>query len=213
MTAMLDKHGVLGRRDLHDVVIELGCGAVKRHAGSIGIDIVDEASVDIVGDALDVMDAFPAGCARLVSSWHFLEHRPDAGPLLDAMSRILGPGGEIEIVVPHFANPYFHSDPTHRNSLGFGLYTMSYYARDPVLRRQVPAYVRRDELTIKSVDLGFKAARPFYGRYAFKRTIGALFNATRYLQELWEENLCYLFPCYEIRYVLGRTADLPRDRE
>jgi hypothetical protein len=131
----------------------------------------------------------------------------DAGPILDEMSRLLGPGGEIEIVVPHFANPYFHSDPTHRNSLGFGLYTMSYYARDPLLRRQVPGYVRRDQLTLKSVDLRFKAAQPFHGRYLFKRAVGAVFNSTRYLQELWEENLCYLFPCYEIRYVLGRTAD------
>ena len=208
---MLDKHGVLAGRDLRDVVIELGSGARKRHAGSIAVDIIDAEQVDLVGDALEVLRAFPAGCARLVSSWHFLEHLSDAGPILDEMSRVLGPGGEIEIVVPHFANPYFHSDPTHRNSLGFGLYTMSYYARDPLLRRQVPGYVRREQLTLKSVDLDFKAAPPFYGRYALKRVIGAFFNCTRYLQELWEENLCYLFPCYEIRYVLGRTTDLRQD--
>ena len=207
---MIDKHGLLARRDLRDVVIELGCGPLKRHAGSIAIDILDGEHVDVVGDALDVLRALPAGCAKLVSSSHFLEHLHDAGPILDEMSRVLGPGGEIEIVVPHFANPYFHSDPTHRNGLGFGLYTMSYFARDPLLRRQVPGYVRREHLTLKSVDLGFKAAWPFYGRYALTRAIGALFNSTRYLQELWEENLCYLFPCYEIRYVLGRTADLPQ---
>ena len=32
---MIDKSGVLARRDLRDVVIELGCGPRKRHAGSI----------------------------------------------------------------------------------------------------------------------------------------------------------------------------------
>jgi ubiquinone/menaquinone biosynthesis C-methylase UbiE len=210
---MIDKHGVLARRDLRDAVIELGCGPVKRRAGSIAVDVVDGEHVDVVGDALDVLRALPAGCAKLVSSSHFLEHLADAGPILDEMSRVLGPGGEIEIVVPHFTNPYFHSDPTHRNSLGFGLYTMSYYARDPLLRRKVPGYVRREHLTLKSVDLGFKTAPPFYGRYALKRVVGALFNSTRYLQELWEENLCYLFPCYEIRYVLGRTADLRQEAE
>jgi ubiquinone/menaquinone biosynthesis C-methylase UbiE len=210
---MIDKHGVLARRDLRDAVIELGCGPLKRWPGSIGIDIADGEHVDIVGDALEVLPALPAGCAKLVSSSHFLEHLPDAGPVLDEMSRVLGPGGEIEIVVPHFANPYFHSDPTHRNTLGFGLYTMSYYARDPLFRRQVPGYVRREPLTLKRVDLGFKAARPFYGRHAVKRAIGALFNSCRYLQEVWEENLCYLLPCYEIRYVLGRTADLRQDAE
>jgi ubiquinone/menaquinone biosynthesis C-methylase UbiE len=210
---MIDKHGVLARRDLREAVIELGCGPRKRRAGSIAIDIADGEHVDVVGDALDVLRELPSGCAKLVSSWHFLEHVEDAGPMLDEMSRVLGPGGEIEIVVPHFANPYFHSDPTHRNALGFGLYTMSYYARDPIFRRQVPGYVRREQLTLKSVGLVFKASPPFYGRYALKRTIGALFNSTRYLQELWEENLCYLFPCYEIRYVLGRTADLRQEAE
>src|SRR4051794_19570639 len=205
---MIDKSGVLGRRDLRDVVIELGCGPLKRRAGSIAIDVIDGAHVDIVGDALDALRAFPSGCAQLVSSSHFLEHVSDPGPFLDEMSRVLAPGGRIEIVVPHFTNPYYHSDPTHQSSVGFGLYTMSYYARDPILRRQVPGYVRREELTLTRVDLRFKAARPFYGRYAVKHLIGAFFNSTRYLQELWEENFCYLFPCYEIRYVLGRTADL-----
>ena len=210
---MMDKRGLLARRDLRGAVIELGCGGLKRRADAIAIDVIDGEHVDIVGDALEVLPALPAGCALLVSASHFLEHLPDAGPILDEMSRLLGPGGEIEIVVPHFAHPYFHSDPTHRNGLGFGLYTMSYYARDPFLRRQVPGYVRRDQLTLKSVDLGFKAAPPFYGRYTVKRAVGAIFNSTRYLQELWEENFCYLFPCYEVRYVLGRTADVPRAAE
>ena len=150
---MIDKHGVLARRDLRDLVIELGCGPVKRRAGSIGIDLINGDVVDIVGDALDVLRALPAGCVRLVSAWHFLEHFTDAGPILDEMSRVLGPGGEIEIVVPHFANPYFHSDPTHRNSLGFGLYTMSYYARDPLFRRTVPGSAAA--LTLRR-RLGFK---------------------------------------------------------
>ena len=213
MSAMVDKHGVLARRDLRDAIIEVGCGDLRRRPGSIAIDIADSEHVDIVGDALDVLRALPDGCAQLVTSWHFFEHVSDTGPILDEMSRVLGPGGEIEIVVPHFTNPYFHSDPTHRNGLGFGLYTMSYYARDPILRRKVPGYVRREHLTLKSVELGFKAATPFYVRYAIKRVIGGLVNSTRYLQELWEENLCYLCPCYEIRYVLGRTADLTRESE
>ena len=54
---MIDKHGLLARRDLRDVVIELGCGPLKRHAGSIAIDILDGEHVDVVGDALDVLRA------------------------------------------------------------------------------------------------------------------------------------------------------------
>lgn len=204
---MIDKRGLLDRPgDLHDLVIELGCGPRKRYEGSIGIDVLDSDAADIVGDAREILRAFPEGSARLVTSSHFLEHVADAGEMLDVMSRVLGPEGEIEIIVPHFAHPYFHSDPTHVNRLGFGLYTMSYYARDTHFRRKVPGYVRRETLFVKSVDLRFKSSRPFYGRYAIKRAIGAIFNSCRYMQELWEENFCYLFPCYEVRYVLGRTA-------
>lgn len=205
---IVDKRGLLQRpQDVRDAIIEIGCGPKKRYQGSIGLDVIDHEQVDIVGDALEVLQALPEGSARLVTSSHFLEHVTETGTMIDAMSRLLGAGGEIEIVVPHFAHPYFHSDPTHANRLGFGLYTMSYYARDPIFRRQVPGYVRRDHLTLKRVDLRFKSAVPFYGRHALRRGVGAFFNSCRYLQEWWEENLCYLFACYEIRYVLGRTAD------
>jgi len=211
--AINDKRGLLSRpQDLREAVIEIGCGRRKRIEGSIGVDVLDGDHVDIVGDALAVLQALPEGCVRLVTSSHFLEHIADPGPMLDAMSRLLAPGGEIEIIVPHFAHPYFHSDLTHVNSLGFGLYTMSYYTRDLHFRRQVPDYARREHLTLKAVDLRFKSSRAFLGRYAIKRTIGTLFNSCRYLQELWEENLCYLFPCYEIRYLIGRTADISSEK-
>lgn len=205
---MTDKRGLLARpHELRNVVIELGCGPRKRYADSIGVDVIDSDAVDLLGDAVEVQRAFPEGSARLVTSSHFLEHVRDPGAMLDEMSRLLAPGGEIEIIVPHFANPYYHSDPTHVSGVGFGLYTMSYYARDPHFRRQVPDYVRRNHLILKRVDLRFKSSVPFYGRHAIRRTIGPLFNCCRYMQELWEENFCYLFPCYEIRYVLGRTTD------
>lgn len=211
---MIDKRGLLARPEaLQGVIVELGCGPRKRYSDAIGIDAIDTDAVDIVGDAIEAQRALPAASARLVTSAHFLEHCANPREMLDEMARLLAPGGEIEIIVPHFANPYYHSDPTHASGVGYGLYTMSYYAADPYFRRQVPGYVRRDDLTLKRVDLRFKSARPFYGRYAIKRLIGSVFNANRYLQEFWEENLCYVFPCYEIRYVLGRTADLePRAR-
>src|SRR6185436_17018164 len=165
---MLDKRGLLARpAGLRDLVVEVGCGPTRRYAGSLAIDAIDGDAVDIVGDALAVVQALPEGCARLVTSAHFLEHVPDTAAMLDAMFRLLAPGGEIEVIVPHFAHPYFHSDPTHRQA--FGLYTMSYYAVDPWLRRKVPGYVRLEHLTLRKVELRFKSSLPFYGRHAIKR--------------------------------------------
>jgi ubiquinone/menaquinone biosynthesis C-methylase UbiE len=207
LVTIIDKRAVLARpQDLRNITIELGCGPKKKYEDSIGVDMIDTEAVDLVGDAQEILGHFPDACARLITSSHFLEHVPDVGVLLDSMSRLLAPGGEIEVIVPHFAHPYYHSDPTHAGGVGFGLYTMSYLTHDPIFRRSVPGYVRRDGLTLKSVDLRFKSARPFYGRYAFKRAIGTIFNSCRYLQEFWEENLCYVFPCYEIRYVLTKTG-------
>ena len=134
----------------------------------------------------------------------FLEHVPDVGTFVDEMARVVREGGRLEVIVPHFAHPYFSSDPTHTHR--FGLYTFSYLAQDGLFRRQVPGYVRRANLRLVNVDLVFKSTPPFYARHGLKRLLGLVFNSCRYLQELYEENLCYIFPCYEIRYVMEKIA-------
>src|SRR5439155_19836448 len=127
--SLIDKGAVLSRLGEHaPLTIEVGCGPRKRYAHSIGIDAIDYDGVDVVGDALEALRAFPDSSVDLVSSSHFLEHVADVGVFLDEMTRIVRPSGRIEIVVPHFAHPYFASDPTHVHR--FGLYTFSYLAAD-----------------------------------------------------------------------------------
>ncbi len=111
---MIDKHLVLSMlAERSPVTLELGCGPRKRYAGSIGIDAFDYEGVDLVADAAEALGAFPDASADLVTSSHFLEHVPDVGRLLDEMARVVRVGGRIEVVVPHFAHPYYSSDPTH----------------------------------------------------------------------------------------------------
>lgn len=208
--ALIDKHAVLASLEArHPVTLELGCGPRKRYPGSIGIDAIGYDGVDIVADAAEALRAFPDGSADFVTSSHFLEHVPDVGQFLDEMARVAKRGGRIEVVVPHFAHPYYSSDPTHIHR--FGLYTFSYLADDPIFHRGVPGYARRRNLRLVSVDLVFKSTPPFYFRHVFKRVIGWFFNSCRYLQELYEENFCYLFPCYEIRFVLEKVEPLDHD--
>jgi len=118
------------------------------------------------------------------------------------MCRVLRPGGHLEIVVPHFSNPYFASDPTHRRA--FGLYTFSYLTADAPLRRQVPHYGEVLPVRLERVVLGFKSTPPFYGRHALKRAVGLVVNLSRWTREFYEENLVYLVPCYELRFRLVR---------
>lgn len=201
--AIRDKNNVLGKLSADaPVVIELGCGANKRHADALGIDALDYPGVDIVGDIYEVLAQFPPGSVDRVYSYHFIEHVENVSRLLEELSRVVKVGGELEFVAPHFSNPHFYSDPTHRNF--FGLYTFSYFSTGAPLRRQVPTYQAQLRFRLEQVDLRFKSFPPFYIRHAVKKLVGALFNSCRYMQELYEENFCYLFPCYEVCYKLRR---------
>lgn len=197
-----DKAGLLpGLKDVH---LELGCGGQKLSPSAIGIDLLDYPSVDIVGDVREVLALIGDETIDGVSSHHFFEHVGDLSGLLAELARVLKVGATLEIVVPHFSSPYYYSDYTHQTP--FGLYTMSYLAHDGLFKRRVSGYQVALRLNIDDVRLRFKSPRPFYGRYFFKRTIGAIVNTSRYLQEFYEENLCYLIPCYEIQFRLVKTS-------
>ncbi len=200
---LIDKKNIFPRvGSVSRIELELGCGNRKRNRQAIGIDMLDYPDVDIVGDVYEALASFPTQSVDAVYSYHFVEHVPDVPKLLAELARIVKPNGHVEFVAPHFSNPYFYSDPTHRSF--FGLYTFCYFANESPFARHVPTYGYKAEFRIAKVDLIFKSARPFIVRYGIKRLIGSFFNSCTYLKELYEENFCYLFPCYEVRYILRR---------
>jgi SAM-dependent methyltransferase len=206
---IVDKGGVLPNiRNRRPVVLELGCGNRKWDSEAIGIDIRDFACVDIIGDVVGVLKEIPDGVVDVVSSYHFLEHVVDLELLLAEAARVMRIGGRFKAVVPHFSNPYFYSDPTHKNH--FGLYTFSYLAHDRVLRRKVPHY-NPVSFRLMNVDLRFKSSRPFYIRHGVKRVLGMIFNSCGYMREFYEENLCYFFPCHEIEYTIEKVGVAEND--
>lgn len=199
----IDKKILFDKLRLNEkIAIELGCGSRKRHTNAIGVDVIEYPGVDIVGDVYDVLAGLPNKCVDEVYSYHFIEHVRDVPKLLSELARVVKQNGHVEFVAPHFSNPYFYSDPTHRSF--FGLYTFCYFANGSPFSREVPTYGYKAEFRIAEVDLIFKSARPFFVRYGIKRLIGGFFNSCTYLKELYEENFSYLFPCYEVRYILRR---------
>ena len=146
-----DKHGLLAAaRPRGGAVLELGCGPKKQVGGAIGIDMLDTDAVDIVGEAVAVLRRFPAASVARIHSFHFFEHVPDLDALLVETARVLEDGGTMEVVVPHFSNPYFYSDPTHRAF--FGLYTFSYLAEERLFARKVPNYGKGFGFQLRQVD-------------------------------------------------------------
>lgn len=200
---IIDKQHTLPRlRAGQTVAVELGCGPRKVDPSAIGIDQLDFDGVDIVGEVFAVLAQFPDATAHSVYSAHFFEHVADLPRLLSEVARIMSPDALLTLVVPHFSNPFYHSDPTHRTP--FGLYSMAYFCQQSLFARGVPRYGIDLPLSLERVDLGFKSYPPRYLRHAWKKSLGVLFNSSMYMKELYEENLCWLLPCYEVRYELRK---------
>lgn len=201
---IVDKKNTLARLASRPrVALEFGCGNRKRDPDSIGIDALDYECVDIVGDVFEVLGFIPNGTVDDVYSSHFVEHVSDVPRLLNELARVLKPGGRLAITVPHFSNPYFYSDISHKAS--FGLYSMSYFSVDRQLTRKVPSYQRDLLYELHSVRLEFKSSPPFYVRHAVKKLLGLLVNINSFTKELYEEMFCHWFPCYEVQYELHRV--------
>lgn len=187
-----------------DVTLDIGCGANKKSSNSIGIDMLDLKGVDIIGEVLEITKNINSETVDKIFTSHFLEHIDDLEHYLDEFSRILKPNGILEIIVPHYSNPYFYSDPTHKRY--FGLYTMSYFAKSTLFKRTVPQYNHNISFHLSSVELNFSSTRPFYIRHAIKKLLGIIFGTSYFMQEFWEENLSFIFPCYDIKYNLSKKS-------
>jgi ubiquinone/menaquinone biosynthesis C-methylase UbiE len=198
---ILDKAGVFARHE--PLRLDLGCGQGKRGPDYVGVDLLDTPSVDIVGDVLDVLRQLEDERVTEVYSSHLFEHVADLSALVDELERVLVVRGRLHVVVPHFSNPYYYSDPTHERP--FGLYTFSYFAEDPILRRRVPTYGRALRLRLETARLGFRSEAEFPGRRKLKAAVNRLVNTNVWLQEFYEENLPGLMPCYELEFELVKV--------
>lgn len=200
--SFLDKRDVLSNiKNLKTIILDLGCGPGKKKPTWIGIDVIDYDCVDIVGDIYEVLNKFPDETVDEIHAYHFFEHLSDFPRILSILQRIIKPHGEIVIVVPHFSNPYYFSDYTHKAF--FGLYSLSYLSKDDIFKRKVPNYNVELGLKLKTVKLYFKS--PFLFKLPFKKFYQFVFNLSNGTKEFYEESLCYTFPCYEIEYILGKN--------
>jgi SAM-dependent methyltransferase len=182
------------------IVIELGPGNSKTYPHSIGIDLIKKDSVDYVWDLRDGLSFIGDNEVDLIFSSHFLEHIDQLEPFLKEVHRVLKPGGRKIGIVPHFSNPYYYSDYTHKNF--WGLYTILYFSQDRFFQRDVPRYYNSLDFRINAVKLIFRS--PFSGRMAMKRIFGAVVNCSKYAMEFYEENLTGLCQCYEIRFEIEK---------
>jgi SAM-dependent methyltransferase len=198
---MLNKNNIESLFQGKNNNLELGCGPSKKE-GYIGIDSIDYSCVDICGDVFEILNVIPDGSCNAIYASHFFCHIKDWERLLNECSRILCNNGSLNIVNPHFSNPFFFSDPTHIKTCG--LYSFSYYAIDNMFHRKVPLYANTG-FTLNSYLLVFKAPKPFYISYLVGKFFTKIFNVSCFISELYEWHLSKYISCYEVRFNLQKV--------
>lgn len=107
-------------------VLELGCGTNPDDRADTTLDTQEFDHVDVVWDLEEAPWPFPDESTDGIIMTSVLEHLPDTVAAFSEMSRILKPGGWIELRVPFGAQWY--RDPTHEQ---YWIYsTPRYFADD-----------------------------------------------------------------------------------
>lgn len=198
---MKDKYKKIEKLDVNNKnILELGCGPFRKYNNSITIDKVDLESVDILADMNEGLAFIPDNSINEIYSYHFLEHIENFEHLMLEIYRVLKKGGKKIGIVPHFSNPHYYSDYTHK--ISFGLYTFYYMTKIDSLNRKVPTYYNELDFKIREINLIFYS--PFRTRHLLKRIYQKLFNLNTFTKEFYEENLCYIFPANAISFILEK---------
>jgi SAM-dependent methyltransferase len=179
------------------LVVELG-GGRKSRKDRITVDKIDLPNVDIVADLERGLPFLPDNSVDVVHCRSVLEHIDNFENLMREIVRVLKKSGNAHIFVPHFSNPYFYSDYTHKRF--FGLYTFYYFVdEEKQLKRKVPNFYTNIRIKILSQRLIFRS--PFWFSRQIKKAFGFVINCHESFMEFYEQHLCYIFPCHGIEIV------------
>lgn len=189
--------------------LDLGSGS-KPYSDYVGIDIGCESERVIKSDVLDYLKVLADQSVSHIYSRHYLEHVSSEYliKLLHEVDRILIPGGVIQFTVPHYSNPYFYSDPTHKTP--FGVHTFSYFCQKSCLKRRVPRYVSLSGWSLINVEVNFVSM--FSPRLlgiklpTIATLLNKLINQNFFFIEFFERYFCSLFSIYQIKYLIEKDT-------
>ena len=173
-------------------ILDIGCGAHKA-PGAIGMDVNPRTAADVIHDLNQVPYPFLDNAFDEVVGRHVIEHVDRVLDVVTEVHRITKPGGVIKFLAPHYTNPDWATDPTHRthlNSFSFRCFT------DP--EAPFPFYTdvrlkpRRLHVTVLNLwkSLGFQ----------FLINLDQRWPALRFLRRFWEHYLSFIVRGKEIYY-------------
>ncbi len=159
-------------------ILDVGCGTNK-YPGAIGLDANPKTGADVIHDLGIAPYPFPDNEFDQIICRHVVEHIPDVMVFMSELHRITKPGGRISLVTPHYTNPDWPADPTHRNHLNS--YSFQYFTRD---RRLFPFYTTV-ELRVVRCYVTLANLWRFLG-LQFLVNLDQRWQALRFTRKFWE---------------------------
>jgi len=163
--------------------------------GYVNLDSAKIPGVDIVWDIEKLPLPFGDGEFEEVLANDILEH-VEYIPVLRDLLRILKPGGELKIRVPHFTSKNNFADPTHKKL--FSVVTFDFFSKHPVFGKPKDReyYFDFHFDHIKKIHITFERSSPVF---FYNRLIDLIANASPRMQYFYETTmLSRLFPAENI---------------
>jgi len=181
-------------------ILDVGCGANK-FPGAIGLDYNEKTDADVIHDLGQFPYPFPDNEFDQVVSFHVIEHVPDVMGFVTELYRITKPGGQIRLVTPHYTNPDWASDPTHKNH--FNSYSFDTFIPE---KRNFKFYT----------DVNLKPVKRYAGLANLWRSLGIEFLVNldhkspgmRFLRQFWEHYLCTVIRGKEMDFEFEVIKDI-----
>ncbi|HEX6124571.1 MAG TPA: methyltransferase domain-containing protein [Pyrinomonadaceae bacterium] len=173
-------------------ILDVGCG-MNKHEGAIGLDHNPKTAADVTHDLGQFPYPFPDNEFDLIVSNHVAEHVPDLMAFITELYRIARPGGRIKLVTPHYTNPDWPTDPTHRNHINS--YTFNAFIPDRAVFDFYTEVQLRPVRTYVSLLSLWKALGIEFIVNLDQRSPGL-----RFTRKFWEHYLSYIFRGKELQF-------------
>lgn len=184
-------------------ILDVGCGANKT-PGAIGLDNNPRTSADVIHDLGDIPYPFAYNEFDLIVSNHVVEHVPDVMAFIGELHRITRPGGRIKLLTPHYTNPDWANDPTHRNHIN------SYTFNTFMAGRQVFDFYTDIQLRPVSTHVSLLNLWKMLG-VQFVVNLDQRAPGLRFLRKFWEQYLSNIMRGKELRFEFEVVKDVVRD--
>lgn len=175
-------------------VLDIGCGTNKT-PGAIGMDINPRTAADVIHDLDDLPYPFADDQFDVVIGLHVIEHVREPMAVMAELHRITRPGGVVKLVAPHWTNPDWASDLTHRNHLS------SYSFRNLTDERAVFPFYTDVRFRLRVVRVSVLKIWKWMG-FEFFINLDNRFPSLRFFRQIWEHYLNAIVRGKEIYFEL-----------